>query len=412
MNLQEAFKSILAVYLFTVTLTFLGSTTWAGGPKKPGGGDAGGGNTYQGKPLESYARNPILLESFERYMTPLLADLQSKQSNDNNLIVLKTLINSVFSQKIWYFLPGPLEQIPAEILNSAVRTEQAALQGFDRVWIDESIWQTMNLEDQGKLLLHEAFMGLKILRFASDYRLCLASNLSSNCAGRNQTDSAITLNSNDYVDIQKITIQTFSQFLRMANSDWIKILNETGIKFPYDWFDEVSLISPLALEKLLAQSSLSNYLPNHGYNLRTFDSVNSGITTQQEMYEYLQKNKSICNISAKVVNQKLDLNVSTSNESFTASIPLEKEMKSTYDGVFGERKTLRRIGFSYFTEQERPAGGYSTYIIWLSFDSYRLANVTIQEMVCKDPNCKTSPSVDVKNGMHLICSEDPQLFRP
>lgn len=396
---------LLSFFTFSISLA-------AKGVNRPGGGNDGGGNTYQGKPLESYAQNPILLKSFEDYIAPLLIDLQSKQSNDNNLRVLKDLITSVFSQKIWYFVPGPLEKIPEDILNSAVRTEQAALQGFDRIWIDETIWKSMALEDQAKLLLHEAFMGLKILRFASDYRVCLASRLSSNCAGRNQTDSIISLNSQDYIDVQKMTIQVFPNYLQMNNADWIKSINANGIKFQYRWFDEVSVISPKELGVLLNQSSLSGFLPNNGYNLRSFDSGNLGISTQQDAYEYLQKNKSACDVSAKVVGETLDLKVIAGSESFSGIIPLEKEMESTYDAVFGERKTLRRIGRGYVTGQERLSGGYSMYIVWLGFDSYRLANISIQEMVCADPKCETSSYIDVKDGLHLICSEDPHLFKP
>lgn len=404
---QLIFKLVAFFSVFTVSISLannLGNT--------PGGGNDGGGNTYQGKPLESYAQNPILLKSFENYIAPLLSDLESKQANDNSLRVLKDLITSIFSQKIWYFVPGPLEQIPDDILSSAVRTDQAAIQGFDRIWIDETIWKTMTVEDQGKLLLHETFMGLKILKYASDYRLCLASHLSSSCVGRNQNDSAITLNPKDYIDVQKMTIQIFSQYTQMANGDWIKVLNENGIKFKYNWFDEVSFISPLELGKLLAQSSLSGFLPTYAYNLRAFDSGSLGLTTHQEMYDYLQNNKDSCNISAKVVGEKLDLKVTTSDESFSGSLPLKKEMESTYDAVSGERKILKRIGLDYITGQERSTGGFSMYIIWLGFDSYRLANISIQEMVCEDPKCETSSYIDVKAGMHLICSEDPKLFRP
>ena len=198
----------------------------------------------------------------------------------------------------------------------------------------------------------------------------------------------------------------------MSNSDWIKAINENGFKFQYRWFDVVSLMSPLELGKLLAQSSLSGFLPNYGYNLRSFDSGNLGITTQQEAYEYLQNNKSLCNVSATVVGETLDLKVSAGNESFSGIVPLQKEMDSTYDAVFGETKTLKRIGTDYFTGQARSSGGYSAYIIWLGFDSYRLANISIQEMVCEDPKCQISSYIDVKDGMHLICSEDPHLFKP
>lgn len=378
-----------------------------------GGGSDGGGNSYRGKPLESYAKDPATLAAFQKLIQPILQDLESKKTNTNSLHILKNFISSVFAQKIWYFVPGPLEHVPIDLLNSAVRTDQAALQGFDRVWIDEDIWNKMSVDDQAKLLLHEAYMGLKIYQFASPFRLCKAAwGASYNCAGKELVDASIRLTARDYTDVQNMTIQTSSQYAAMTNDDWMALIQQSNLKYEYDWFEKYVDITSSYLSKLLIKSTISGFLPTQGYNMRSFDSgARPPLESQNDLYDYLQKNKETCQIQAQVSGSSLHLKLSSKTESFDQVISLPQKMQSRYDDVFHEKRDLQRIGLSHLSQQERPDGGFTFYNIWLGFDSYRLAQVYIQEMVCTDKDCST-PYIDVKGGMLYICSDNGYLFKP
>jgi len=378
-----------------------------------GGGSDGGGNTYRGKPLESYAKNPVTLPAFQKLLAPLLQDIESKESSANRLRILQNMITSVFSQKIWYFVPGPLDQIPADLLNSAIRTDQAALQGFDRVWIDEDIWNSMGADDQAKLLLHEAFMGLKILQFASPFRLCQAAyGTTYNCSREGRIDASLGLTSKDYVNVQSMTIQVSSGYPTMSAEDWMKMIQQNRLKYPYDWFEAEVPITPEELSQRLFQSSVSGFLPTQGYNLRNFDTTSQPpMNSQQELYEYFQKNKETCQVQAQVTGNSLHLKLTSKSETFDQVIPLPAKMVSSYDDLFHENRELQRIGIPYYTGQARPNGGFTMYNMWLGLDSYNLSQVYIQEMVCMDKDCST-PYIDVKGGMIYICSDNGYLFKP
>lgn len=405
-------KRSLGIFLALISFVLMPLSTVAKN-NHTGGGSDGGGNSYRGKPLESYAKDPAALAAFQKLIVPTLQDLKSKETSTNSLRILRNLISSVFAQKIWYFVPGPLEHIPTDLLNSAVRTDQAALQGFDRVWIDEDIWNKMSVDDQSKLLLHEAYMGLKIYQFASPFRLCKAAwGASYDCAGKEIEDTSIHLTARDYTDVQNMTIQTMSNYAAMTNDEWMALIRQSNLKFEYDWFEKYVDITPSDLSKLIVQSTVSGFLPTQGYNMRDFDSdTRPPLESQNDLYNYLQKNKESCQIQAKVSGSALHLKLSSKTESFDQVISLPQKIQSRYDEIFHEKRDLQRIGLSHLSQQERPDGGYTFYNIWLGFDFYRLAQVYIQEMVCTDKDC-SSPYIDVKGGMHYICSDNGYLFKP
>lgn len=379
-----------------------------------GGGSDGGGNSYQGKPLESYAKDPMKLAAYQKLILPLLKDIKAKEVPSSRMDVLAHLVQSVFSQKIWYFVPGPLDHIPAELLNSAVRTEQAVLQGHDRVWIDEDIWKKMEIEDQTKLLLHEAFMGLKILRFGSSFRQCLAAYLNSeNCrqSGRD-SDLPIDLQTKDYVDVQRMTIKVSQDFHTMTDTDWVKELNQNGFKFAQNWFEITSSVSVRELEETLKKSALTGYLPTQGYDLRSFDTEQKpSMTDPHEIYEYFQAKKEACQIKAEVVGNALDLRLQSKSDSLSLKIPLPEELNTQYSDWFLEGRNLKMVAIPGMTGEGRATGGYTLYNVWLGFDSFRLAQVYVQEMVCEKKDCSTN-YYDVRGGLMFVCSDNAHLFKP
>ncbi len=423
--------------LFTglIALVFLASCTHQHGSSdspaarsasQTGGGSDGGGNTYQGKPLESYAQDVTKLKAFQIAIAPLLLDLEKKHLNRppedlrDSLDVLRNLLLSAFTQKMWLFVPGPLKSIPQELLNSAVQTDQAILQGFDRVWIDKNIWDTMNPEDQSTLLVHESLMGLKILHFASDYRLLKAAKGDhfdpNDNANRIKIDATINLVPRDYVDVQKTTDLVIKNYTHLKWSEWNDLLNQANFKFSYDWFNTSPDMTPQALGVLLHQSTVSGFLPTNGYNMSLLDTGSPSlpnINNQTDLYNYLQSIREVCSVKATVIDSALDLELHGKNLDFHKLVPLPSNFETRLDDLWHEGRLLKLVGLEYVEQTPRPDGGYTYYNIFLSFSSYQLANVSVQEMVCSEKDCfSPSINVDVKGGLQYECSDNHQLLKP
>lgn len=402
------FKGLLKILLGVLLVTSV-----AHARVRSGGGSDGGGNSYKGKPLESYARNPEELLGFQEVVEPILADLQKKASYSNQLGILKNLMSSIFTQKIWYFVPGPIEQVSNDLLKSAVRTDQAALQNFDRVWIDENIWNSMSSTDQGQLLLHEAFMGLKILRFANFSRLCRAAYPDDqDCydGGNALMDERIVLTSQDYVDVQRMTIQARNQFLLMNAPEWMKMIHANGLWFGYDWFNESEFLTPSEFGNLLKQSTMTGYLPTYGYNLKKLSSEH--FLSPQDRYVKIKKVKETCAVFAEVKGSDLSFKVSSKSENFSIVIPLKEKIESTFGRDAFENRAVKSVGMFYPTRQSRSSGGYTSYMISFNFDDYELASVSVQEMVCEDIDCEKGGAYDVRGGLNYLCSDSNTLFKP
>ncbi|MCB0369189.1 MAG: hypothetical protein KDD45_06960, partial [Bdellovibrionales bacterium] len=137
-------------------------------PEVQGTVDSGGGNTFKGRPLESYAINIRELTAFKEGINPIL------ESNGLQGSFLKNVLNWIIDNKTWYLIPSELTQLPSEKIASAVGTEQAALQDFKQVWLNQNIFDMMSTHDQTLLIIHELLMGLRLLKFDSKFSECQA----------------------------------------------------------------------------------------------------------------------------------------------------------------------------------------------------------------------------------------------
>lgn len=376
-----------------------------------GGGSDGGGNSYRGRPLDSYIVFPMEMPAFRATVRPVLEDLQRKAESDHRMDLLRNLIFSVFAQKTWYLLPGPLDPISSELPGFPVQTDQAVLQNFHRVWLDQNIWEKMSLQDQGLLLLHEAVMGLKILRFASSQDQCRAAYAESNTCGRQDSSAGvIRLKAGDYLDVQRMTATIARDFVTLTSDSWIELLQKNNIRFGFDWFESENPFSRKEFQANLAKANLSNYLPTYGFNYRIAESMN--FSSSEESLSFMRKNQEPCQINAVISGSSLSLELVAASEKFHALIPIPEIIDVTrYDDLFLEERILHRVPAGFTSPQPNPRGGFIDYNIWLAFDGYRLASVFLQEMVCATEDCR-SGSVDVKNGLSYICSDNQNLLGP
>jgi hypothetical protein len=154
-------KILLMLGLFAVQ-SLVAVTAFADPSAGPGAG--GGGNLVRGKMIESYIIAPEKIPGFDG----LAAQLATLGSTGDS----KSLLEGILKRKVWYLIPGPLEQLPASRIGSAVAGEQAALQDFSAVWIDQDLLKTMPAQQQSELLLHEILMGFRLVKFDSSFHQC------------------------------------------------------------------------------------------------------------------------------------------------------------------------------------------------------------------------------------------------
>lgn len=185
-----------------------------------GTGDSGGGNSYKGKPLESYIFRPTDLPAVQKLILPTLeaaADLD----------VAAPIKGSLFF-KTWYRVPGPLKALPSEMIGSAVKTEQAALQDFRQVWIDDDLFSKMSEREQAQLILHEMLMSLKLQKFTSPREACL-----SDLMGYNSTHYTCDHYSTERLGTPNMLTITDYQQIRQTTD---KLLGDTtDLKTEMDW---------------------------------------------------------------------------------------------------------------------------------------------------------------------------------
>lgn len=185
--------------------------------KLRGGGDAGGGNLLNGRPLESYALD--VNKSPEMQMALRLLRPIGRFGFDH----LGPEIEYVVNKKSWYIVPIDLPALTSHSIGVHFSAEQGALQDFEEIWIDQKYFDKMTFEGRVQLLVHEIFMGLKVFSFESYYRQCeINKPLTVDCLSlRNHQDRKIlNIQSDDYKTVRKAGNIIFKNYtyLSTANS--------------------------------------------------------------------------------------------------------------------------------------------------------------------------------------------------
>ncbi|MBX2987560.1 MAG: hypothetical protein KF802_06655 [Bdellovibrionaceae bacterium] len=142
-----------------------------GGPTGGNGGSdpTGGGNGVNNRPLESFMVDIRKDEAFKRFVLPLIlkmADLYPRLSSD---------IYHIARERRWFVLPVALDRLPSQRLGTAFATDQMAVQTLGEIWIDQRLYEKMEIEDRGMLILHELLMGVRLMEFQDPVDECLSS---------------------------------------------------------------------------------------------------------------------------------------------------------------------------------------------------------------------------------------------
>ena len=191
----------------------IGTQPTANNPTQTAGpGDGGGGDTCQGKLIESYRVEIFKTDSYVQYLNPLLKNLSEKiQSNYPNLIFMMG-----FNQpnKNWYIVPCALNKLSAAKKGLFLDTDQAALQTESEIYIDQNIFEKMSREEQAKLILHETVMSVYLLKYLYLSEIFLNIDFSAmNLWKMYQPEPRQPLNAKDHQNIRALTHLIWSQNL-------------------------------------------------------------------------------------------------------------------------------------------------------------------------------------------------------
>lgn len=166
-----------------------------------GGGDAGGGNLLDGRPIENFAvnigRTPEMIQALKIV----------KLIDSNFFESLDKITKSILERKTWYLIPVTLPDLSNDQIGTPFASTQGALQDFEEIWIDANRYDRMTSKEKVLLLVHEIFMGFKIFKHESFFRQCqLAEPFNTECMDfQPYVDrKKLTILPSDYQDVRKV----------------------------------------------------------------------------------------------------------------------------------------------------------------------------------------------------------------
>ncbi|MBX3040111.1 MAG: hypothetical protein KF789_05305 [Bdellovibrionaceae bacterium] len=137
--------------------------------RSEGGVDSGGGNGYERKLLESYARDIRSSAAFQARILPILVNLTASYPR------LASDLVHISQERRWYLIPGGLDRLPSQRIGVNFKTDQLALQNRGEVWINELLFNNLRSEEErAKLILHELVMGVRLMSYQDDLDECLS----------------------------------------------------------------------------------------------------------------------------------------------------------------------------------------------------------------------------------------------
>jgi len=178
-----------------------------------GPSDGGGGDTCNGKMIESYKVDVTSLDEFKEFIQPILSRTTVKQDNKNNgtpFLLTPTLKN-------WYIIDCKLQDIPKERKGLYLETYQTAIHTSREIFIDSSSYNKMAKEEKAKLLLHEMIMSYYLMKYLSLEDICKMSNT---CSGdftivskwkMFKPETYRPLNAEDHQKIRNVTAWLWTQ---------------------------------------------------------------------------------------------------------------------------------------------------------------------------------------------------------
>lgn len=359
-----------------------------GGPKSEGTVDSGGGNTFNGKPLESYAIKVRELPAFKNKVEALLEN-QGLQSTR-----VKAVFDYILDKKTWYLIPGELKKLPSEKIASAVGTDQAALQDFKQVWLNQNIFDEMKEDDQATLLVHELLMGLRLLRFDSAQSECLivyyGRHSEQFCKTSYSTDlrgKPSDLTDADYAQIRAATKKVVDDGKAFSADDWEDLLGSEGFSTDDTQFIQKSSRKEIQLSELgtmIEKSKLMKSWPTYGFDFAKFYADNADKFSEGGKLPDMTWNS----------DTRCDFDITISRDTFTVSHE-GSTYSSPWTSAIGSLLRQDAIDRKYYHHVNSPTlklngvvkPGDDVLMVTLKFSNNILMAAELEKASCTNETC-------------------------
>lgn len=198
----------------------------AGNVTAQGPSDGGGGDTCNGKIIESYKVDIVKLDEFKEFILPILNKIASIQGDKDK----KSPFFLTPNLKNWYLIDCKLQDIPKDRKGLYLETYQTAVHTNREIFIDSSSYNKMSKEEKAKLLLHEMIMSYYLVKYLSLDEICKMSN---SCSGDFEVigkwkmfrpEAYRPLNSEDHQKIRNVTAWLWSQGDALSSENFTAIL--------------------------------------------------------------------------------------------------------------------------------------------------------------------------------------------
>lgn len=383
-------------------------TVVSDGDKSAGTVDSGGGNTFMGKPLESYIVKVRDLPAFKNKVQAILENEALKDSD------LKRVIDFVLDKKIWYLIPAELKQLPSEKIASAVGTDQAALQDLRQIWLNQTLYDDMKSVDaQGMLLMHEILMGLKLLKFDSALFECRARyygrHTDQYCLASYSADlrgKPSDLTEIDYSQIRSATTKIMEKGSEFSLADWNDLLYIEGFSTPVFEYVPRSSKTTMKLAQLadmIQKSKTARSWPTFGYDFTKFiEDHPELLTSGAKLPDTTWKSDVTCNFDVEIKGDVFTVTLKDGAETKTYSSPWTSDVESLLQQDSIEKNYFHRINSPKLKLTSDVTTGDEVLYVTLKFASDFLMGAEFDKTICLNSDC--SQSANSVNGYKLLCS--------
>lgn len=131
-----------------------------------GPSDGGGGDTCNGKMIESFRVDITALDEYKEFVQPILSKLIPEGDKATTPFMFSP------SLKNWYIIECKLQDIPQSRKGLFLESYQTAIHTNREVYIDSVSYAAMPKEEKGKLLLHEMVMGYYLMKYLTMTEIC------------------------------------------------------------------------------------------------------------------------------------------------------------------------------------------------------------------------------------------------
>lgn len=383
-------------------------TAASGGVVAQGTADSGGGNTFKGKPIESYAVKLRELPAFKSVVLPVVDGFRYHTG-------LHVAVETLLKHKMWYLIPGKLDTLPKEKIGTAIATDQAALQDFKQVWINSEIYDAMSEEDQGRLLLHEILIGLRILKFDSLKEECLrwSRDQYEVCGsyGDEVRGKPSDLTPDDYAQVRAAGVEMFEKYREWSqvSEKWDDLLYRYGFGgiLQFVPVDAKQMLEIGDVQRMIDNANTVGIRTSYGYDwmelIKVYpDFLKHGLNPPKSI---TWKSTYACSIAVSLTDHEITARIETSKGNVTSSFMLASDirvMATKMNNLNGRPVTRIDLG----PDMNGYRRGQIFYAANLEFSQRRLSSVTLSERVCLVDGCA---ELTTKDGSKFFCSEEPTI---